>query len=198
MRAPPPNRRARNAGAAPRPGLRRAARGAPLAILLAAGAAGCWAQAAQPGCEREAGDERPPVIGRVEYALVGQQSMRHKARIDTGARTSSVGIDSLRHFERDGAKWVQFTVKARRNDEVADFELPLLRTVAVKRINAKPQPRPVVRMRVAIGPISDRIEVTLNNRDDFNYPILVGRNFLDGRFVVDVAQKFIADEIEPL
>ena len=77
-------------------------------------------------------------------------------------------------------------------EETAEFERKLVRRVQIKRHNASPDERPVVTMPLTMGPIQRTVEVTLNNRDSFEYPVLVGRNFLDGHAVVDVGQQYIA------
>jgi hypothetical protein len=149
-----------------------------------------------PPCVCEQTSTALAVIGEAEHVLIGSEQMQHKARIDTGATTTSVGINSIQHFERDGAKWVKFEVKDRLNGDIVEFERPLLRSVEIKSHGTESQIRPVVRMRIMIGPISDNIDVTLNNRDSFTFPVLIGRNFLDDRFLVDVSKKYVAGDIE--
>ena len=132
------------------------------------------------------------IVGAVEYVVIGDNIMQQKARVDTGATTTSVGIKEMEVFERDGESWVKFTIEDRVLEETADFERKLVRRVQIKRHNASPDERPVVTMPLTMGPIQRTIEVTLNNRDSFEYPVLIGRNFLDGHAVVDVSQKYIA------
>lgn len=132
------------------------------------------------------------LIGQVEYADIMPLGLRQKARIDTGAETTSVGAINIEEFERDGRKWVKFGVALRDSDEVIEFKAPLLRTASIKRHNADNVQRPVVQMRLAIGGLEQTLEVTLADRSDFEFPVLIGRNFLDGRALVDVSKKFLA------
>ena len=132
------------------------------------------------------------IVGAVEYVVIGDNIMQQKARVDTGATTTSLGIKELEIFERDGESWVKFTIEDRVMEETAEFERKLVRRVQIKRHNASPDERPVVTMPLTMGPIQRTVEVTLNNRDSFEYPVLVGRNFLDGHAVVDVGQQYIA------
>lgn len=155
------------------------------------------AEAPASPCACPAPDPRIPVsdmlvVGEVEYIVIGDNILQQKARVDTGAATTSLGIQSLEAFERDGERWVRFTIQDRVSDESVDFERRLVRMVKIKRHNATPDERPVVTMALTIGPVKRTIEVTLNNRDSFEYPVLVGRNFLDGHVVVDVSSKYIA------
>ncbi len=132
------------------------------------------------------------VVGEVEYALVGTNGPLHKARIDTGATTTSVGFAEITPFERDGRKWVKFTVRDRITGQTYPFERPVVRTASIKRHGAAPVERPVVKLQITIGEIAGDIEVSLADRDAFDYPVLIGRNFLDGNFVVDVGNRYLA------
>lgn len=132
------------------------------------------------------------IIGEVEYALVGGRGLLKKARIDTGATTSSIGIASLTPFERDGDKWLRFTVNDRLEGGFQTFERPLIRRVDIKRHDAEANRRPVVTLKITIGDLARDVEVTLANRDAFDFPLLIGRNFLEGRVLVDVSQRYIA------
>jgi hypothetical protein len=136
------------------------------------------------------------IVGAVEYVVIGDNVMQQKARVDTGATTTSVGIKQLEVYERDGESWVKFTIEDRVLEETADFERKLVRRVQIKRHNASPDERPVVTMPLTMGPIQRTVEVTLNNRDSFEYPVLIGRNFLDGHAVVDVSRQYIAMDEE--
>ena len=124
--------------------------------------------------------------------VIGENVLTAKARIDTGATTTSLGAHDITPFERDGKRWVRFTIRDRVSGEEHPFEKPLSRMVEIKRHNASPDTRPVVRMPLTLGRVSATVEVSLNNRDPFDYPVLIGRNFMDGRIVVDVSQEYIA------
>ena len=132
------------------------------------------------------------IVGQAEYVVIGDNVLTAKARIDTGATTTSLGAHDITPFERDGKRWVRFTIRDRVSGEEHPFEKPLSRMVEIKRHNASPDTRPVVRMPLTLGRVSTTVEVSLNNRDAFDYPVLIGRNFMDGRIVVDVSQEYIA------
>ena len=55
---------------------------------------------------------------------------------------------------------------------------------------AEAQRRPVVKLRVALGPIEQQREFTLADRSQYDYPVLIGRNFLRDVAVVDVARQY--------
>ena len=136
------------------------------------------------------------IIGEIEYATIAPEGLRQKARIDTGAQTTSIGIESQQLFERDGKTWVLFTMKTPNSDERLEFKRPVKRRVRIKRHDMDSERRPVVVINLTIGEITQNIEVTLATRNKFEYPILIGRNFLDGEAIVDVSQKFLTLDAE--
>jgi len=75
-----------------------------------------------------------------------------------------------------------------------DFELPIVRWVRIESRKADYIRRPVVRMKLCVAGRWIEEEVNLAERDDFNYPVLIGRNMLkQGGLVVDSSKTFTAD-----
>ena len=130
-------------------------------------------------------------IGQVEYVDILPEGIRQKARIDTGAETTSIDALDIEYFERDGKSWVKFKVIHRRSGNVTEFTKSIVRNVLIKRHGAKNDRRPVVKMTLAIGSIKKKIEVSLTDRSKFEFPVLIGRNFLYGDIMVDVSNKFL-------
>lgn len=128
------------------------------------------------------------IIGAVENVRLVPPNIVLKARIDTGAKTSSVDARNITPFERDGKQWVRFTCMD--GDKEHTIERKVVRTVLIKRHGEESQDRYVVNMRIILGEVSQLIPVTLNDRDDYIYPVLIGRNFLRDYFIVDVAKKY--------
>ncbi|MBQ7633053.1 MAG: ATP-dependent zinc protease [Alphaproteobacteria bacterium] len=126
------------------------------------------------------------VIGAVERIYFPPMKSPFLARIDTGATTSSVDADNIKRFERDGQKWVSFTLVNRDTNEKLDFEKPLVRRVKIKRTGEE-EHRVTVSMDVKMGKEMFVAEFTLNERHDFEYQGLIGRNILSGRAIVDVS-----------
>lgn len=137
-----------------------------------------------------------PVIGEVEHALLDNGTLLQKARIDSGATTSSIGFADIENFERDGEKWVSFTIRDRVNGEMHAFKRRVERTAVIKQHGSDPVSRPVVKMEITIGDIERNVEVSLTNRDSFDFPVLIGRNFLNESALIDVSQRYIAAGIE--
>lgn len=131
-----------------------------------------------------------PVIGEAEYVILEPQGLRLAARIDTGAATSSFTATGIKNFERDGNKWVSFQVTDPVSGEAVTIQRPLVRTASIKRHGAPDQKRPVVTLKVGMGPISHTSEFTLTDRSRYEYPVLIGRTYLSGKAIVDVSRKY--------
>ncbi len=139
------------------------------------------------------GERGIAVIGGVERVEVGETGLLVKARVDTGAKTSSLSAQDVVDFERDGKSWVRFTFDPGDDKPAVTIEKPVERRVRIKQPIDDAQRRYVVKLRLRMGEIEEIVEVSLSDRSEFNYPVLIGRNFLTDNAVVDVAKQFIAD-----
>lgn len=145
------------------------------------------------------------VVGAVELVHVDQLAQTFLARIDTGATTSSIDAQGIEVFERDGEDWVRFRVQPRplkpfepgeedwpEDEEKPDpieCERPLVDIIQIERSDGPNEERYVVRLSVALGEGRFAGEFTLNDRSQFQYAVLVGRNLLAGQALVDVSKK---------
>lgn len=132
-----------------------------------------------------------PVVGWVERVQIGAAGgLALKAKIDTGAKTSSLSVTQMQRFSRDGRPWVRFDIDggegARRT-----MEKPVLRTVRIKRHGRAAKSRPVVVIGLCLGSVFRNAQVDLADRANFIYPLLVGRRFLAGHFLVDPGAAFL-------
>ena len=103
------------------------------------------------------------------------------AKLDTGAKTSSLGGQNLRRFQRGGQDWVAFTLA----DRTLPVERPVVRMATIRRAGTPVQKRPVVSMTICVAGITRATEFTVADRAGMAYPVLLGRRFLAGRIVVD-------------
>ncbi len=125
------------------------------------------------------------IIGEVEPIYLLPMKTPFMARIDTGATTSSLDAENVKMFERDGDKWVAFTIVNRTSGERYSFEKPIEKHTYIKRIGDRER-RPHVEMAVKFGKDVFKADFTLAERDKFDYQVLIGRNIIAGRAVVDV------------
>ena len=127
------------------------------------------------------------IIGEVENVRLVPPNVVLKARIDTGAKTTSIDARDITPFERDGKQWVRFVCMDGEKEHT--LERKVIKTVQIKRHGKAAQDRYVINMRIILGNVSQLIHVNLNDREAYTHPILIGRNFLRDYFLVDVAKK---------
>lgn len=136
------------------------------------------------------------LVGRSEWIGLPPIGTFLKARIDSGASTSSLSAKEIIPFERDGDDWVRFKLALNDDDEVIKevrdkwFEVPLERRVKVLQASGE-DIRPVISLLTTLGPIRQHTEFTLNNRKHLNYPVLLGRRFLLDLALIDVAESYL-------
>ncbi|MCV6596615.1 MAG: RimK/LysX family protein [Mangrovicoccus sp.] len=138
------------------------------------------------------------VIGEAENVHLPEFNVTWPARIDTGATTTSIHATKIEDFERDGNPWVRFHIT---NDE-AGIDIEAQRKVAriakiKKRGDEDYHERYVVVMDLKIGDVERRIEVNLADRTGFEFPVLIGRNYLEDTALVDVSRAYIQDTYTP-
>lgn len=124
------------------------------------------------------------VVGGVEPIYFPPMKTPFQARMDTGAETSSIDVSKMRSFERDGEKWVAFDLVNTQTKEIHHFEKKIARKAVIRRI-AGDEKRIAVSMDVRLGKEVFSADFTLANREKFNYQALIGRNIINGRFIID-------------
>jgi hypothetical protein len=117
-------------------------------------------------------------IGLVEDVILLPWKVKLPARIDTGAALSSLDARDIK-VENN---MVSFKLPPRYKG--LQLTLPLADLKSIRSADARER-RPVVEMDLCIGPKHFRALVTLNDRSKVRYPLLIGRNILEGRFVID-------------
>jgi hypothetical protein len=135
-----------------------------------------------------AAPDDPAIAGWGERIRLMPSGIELEAKLDSGAENSSLHVDRLRFFERDDKRWVRFTVEGDSGRRVA-FERRLLRRAAIKRHSGRSDVRPVVAMAICLGSVARLVEVNLVDRSRFEYPILVGRSFLAGEYLIDASDS---------
>lgn len=116
-----------------------------------------------------------------------------KAKIDTGARTSSLHAFDIQEFERDDERWVRFRVKPWQDsqEDAVVVESPIHDRRAVRSSSGHAQERLVVQLMIRLVDREVLAEVTLSNRDEMGFRMLIGREALRRGYVVDPARSFL-------
>jgi hypothetical protein len=134
------------------------------------------------------------VFGWLEMATIEPWGVAVKAKLDSGALTSSMHAENLEEFKKDGEDWVRFTVDV--EDEYKDkevektFELPVHRNLKLRGAGGVDH-RPVVLMKICLNDTVYEEQFSLRNREDMNYPVLLGRRTIQSLGLMDVRRTFI-------
>jgi len=133
------------------------------------------------------------VIGWREWVGLPELGIKTiKAKVDTGARSSSLHAYDIEHFDRDGKPWVRFKVHPiqRKKGAVVLAEAELLDLRSVRSSSGKASQRPVILTSVLLHGVSWQVELTLANRSKMGFRMLLGREAIRGRFNVDSGMSY--------
>lgn len=122
-----------------------------------------------------------------------------KARVDSGARTSALHAFNIHPFNRGREKWISFEVHPiqRNRKTTVRCEAAVVDRRIVKSSSGDREKRYVIASTVHIGGSSFDIELTLTNRDTMGYRMLLGREAMSGRMLVDPAASFSVGDLTP-
>lgn len=152
-------------------------------------------------CEVNDVQDSKTLLGRSEWVGLPSIGTYLKARVDSGANTSSLSASDITRFERDGENWVRFKLALNDDDVVVDrvrnewIEAPILRRVRIVQASGEDS-RPVISLLMTLGPIRENVEFTLNDRTHLDYPVLLGRRFMMDIATIDVAQTYLHERPE--
>ncbi|MFK8067269.1 MAG: 30S ribosomal protein S6--L-glutamate ligase [Gammaproteobacteria bacterium] len=133
------------------------------------------------------------IIGSEEWCAFPELGIPAiKARVDSGAKTSSIHAFNIQKFRRDGLPWVSFEVHPLQNNRrtVIRCVRPIVDKRTIKSSSGFSETRYVVSTTVKAGDDQWDIELTLANRDSMGYRMLLGREAMNGRVLVDPSIAF--------
>lgn len=116
-----------------------------------------------------------------------------KARVDSGAKTSALHAINIAPFIKNDTNWVKFDINPIQNNlkTVIHCEAPLIDKRIVKSSSGFREQRYVIQTSLKIGDSNWPIEMTLTNRDSMGFRMLLGREAMSGRVLVDPEQKYL-------
>jgi ribosomal protein S6--L-glutamate ligase len=116
-----------------------------------------------------------------------------KARVDSGAKTSALHAINIAPFIKDGENWVKFDINPIQNNvkTIIHCESKLIDKRIVKSSSGFREQRYVIGSELEIGGKNWPIEITLTNRDSMGFRMLLGREAMSGRILVDPEQKYL-------
>lgn len=158
-----------------------------MASLLLATATSVQASSKTPG---------KVIAGWVEKVTLPATGEILKAKLDTGAETSSVHAQNVKIFKRDGKRWVRFDLARETADgglEFVTLERQRVRRVRIKDHEDRDQDdsRPVVLLKLCFDGRLHDVQFNLADRSRLIYPMLLGRRFMARVAVVDPGATFL-------
>nr|WP_232090750.1 ATP-dependent zinc protease [Halomonas sp. MCCC 1A13316] len=140
-------------------------------------------------------DERA-VFGWVEKSTLEPWGVEVKAKLDSGALTSSLDARDIERFDKEDEEWVRFRLKLEDEANGETFsewlELPLYRSLRLRGAGGVDR-RPVVLMKVCLGDTIYEEQFSLRDRGDMNYPLLLGRRTIGHLGLLDVRSTFLSE-----
>lgn len=134
------------------------------------------------------------VIGWREWIALPELDIeRIKVKVDTGARSSSLHAYDLERFEEEGRPFVRFNVHPVQRDSrtTVSARAELVDRRSVRSSSGAETLRPVIQTEVVFQDQRWAIELTLTRRDDMGFRMLLGRQAVRGRFLVDPGRSFV-------
>ena len=144
--------------------------------------------------------KRRPAVGWREWAALPELGIPAiKVKLDTGARSSALHAFDVERVEDTSGVWVEFAVHPLQRDscETVRARAPLVDKRWVRSSSGRRTFRPVIVTQLVLGANSWPIEITLVRRDLMGFRMLVGREALRRRLVVDPGSSFLAGEPGP-
>ena len=134
------------------------------------------------------------VFGWGEKATLQPWDIEVKAKLDSGALTSSLDARDIEIFEQDDEEWVRFRLKLEDQESGEVFsdqiERPMYRELAVRGAGGRDE-RPVVLLEVCMGDTIYEEQFSLRDREEMNYPLLLGRRTISHLGLLDVRETFL-------
>jgi ribosomal protein S6--L-glutamate ligase len=134
------------------------------------------------------------IIGSEEWCSFPELEIPYiKARVDSGAKTSAIHATNIVPFTRNGENWVRFDVNPLQNNTklVRHCESKLIDKRIVKSSSGYREQRYVIQTNIKIDNAIFSIEVTLANRDSMGFRMLLGREAMIGKMIVDPEGKYL-------
>lgn len=133
------------------------------------------------------------IIGWREWVSLPELNIPHiKAKIDTGARSSSLHAFEIEPFDKSGLRWVRFQVHPvqRRDDISVACEAPVHDVRSVRSSSGLAADRIVIQTAVSWMGETWTVDLTLADRTEMGFRMLVGREAVRGRMLVDPSRSF--------
>lgn len=138
-----------------------------------------------------------PIVGSLEKCDLPDLSISDlNIRVDTGAATSSLHVDNLEEFDKSGDLWVSFDIHPDIHDvnEIVRREAKVKAIRKVKSSTATKERRYLIETKIKMADMLWDIHITLTDRSEMTYLMLLGREAMSGKFVVDPEHEYLLQQ----
>ncbi len=139
------------------------------------------------------------VIGKEEWGALPDLNLPAvKMRIDSGAKTSSLHAFNIHSFNEDGQRFVHFDIHPIQNNRklIQNCRAAVVDERSVRSSSGDAETRCVIRTPITLGEETWEIEITLTNRDSMGYRMLLGREAMNKRALIDPDASFCLGNLE--
>lgn len=141
---------------------------------------------------KDASADQKTIIGWLEEVYLPEYDFLMRAKIDTGAKNSSIHAMDVEYVKKRNGERVKIrfkTMDLKRRYQI--IEADVVREVRIKKSKFITRTRPEIELEICLGGVRKRIRVNLADREGMNYRMILGRKALEGDFIVDVSKKFV-------
>ncbi|SMF39025.1 Uncharacterized conserved protein [Alteromonadaceae bacterium Bs31] len=139
------------------------------------------------------------IVGSLEICSLPDLGIEDiEVRVDTGAKTSSLHVDNVKKYTKRGKPWLSFDLHpdAYNVDETINCKAALHDIRKVKSSNGASEERYVIKTLLSMGTMQWPIEITLTDRSDMSYLMLLGRQGMADKLLVDPSITFLLEKSE--
>ncbi len=133
------------------------------------------------------------IIGRLERVDIPEFNLSGiEAKIDTGAYNGAIHVSLVSEFERDGKDWIRFVLLDEDHPEFHNkvYETDTFEEKSIRSSNGTVQHRYMVPATIVLKGKELKAKLSLTNRKDLRYPILLGRKIIKKHFIIDASKTF--------
>ncbi|MCU7553679.1 ATP-dependent zinc protease [Alteromonas sp. ASW11-19] len=134
------------------------------------------------------------LVGAIELCDLPELEISQlNVRVDTGAATSSLHVDNIEEFEKNNEQWIRFDIHPdiHNVERVVRREAPIVGKKQVKSSTATREKRYVIDTPIVMDDMRWTIQLTLTDRSEMTYLMLLGREAMNGRLLVDPEFEFL-------
>jgi hypothetical protein len=138
--------------------------------------------------------DKKKIVGRKELiSILDLELYDLDAKVDTGADSNALHCDDI-YVDDDNVVHFKLHDEVHPSYHGKEMQMPLYRMKRVKSSNGVIQERPSIKVQVKLFDEEYTTVISLTNRADMKYPMLIGRKFLSGKFLVDVSQEYVTKQ----